>query len=277
MASTPSEHEAAPLEHERLAAIPGTLGRIARERAADYADAPRTLPDRTDRVPGRLREALLRARASGAPALVAEVKRASPSQGAIADLDPVATARAYVAAGAAAVSVLTEPRHFGGSLAHLRAVSTAIAAPTLRKDFVVHPRQLTEALEEGAAAVLLIVAVLGEALPDYLRATRALGLDALVEVHDDAELDLALGAGADLVGVNNRDLRSLAIDLGTAPRLIAAGRSARDGVVWIAESGYATPADVATVAMIADALLVGTSLARTPDVGAAIRALLGRS
>jgi indole-3-glycerol phosphate synthase len=277
MASTPTDHDAAPLDHDRLAAIPGTLGRIARERAADYADAPRTLSVRLGPVPGRLRAALLSASAPGTPALVAEVKRASPSQGAIADLDPVATARAYVDAGAAAVSVLTEPRHFGGALTHLRDVSTAIAAPTLRKDFVVHPRQLGEALEEGAAAVLLIVAVLGDALPHYLRSTRALGLDALVEVHDDEELELALAAGADLVGVNNRDLRSLAIDLTTAPRLIAAGRSARDDVVWIAESGYATPDDVATVAKLADALLVGTSLARTPDVGAAIRALFGRS
>jgi indole-3-glycerol phosphate synthase len=275
MASTPSELALEPLAAARVEAIPGVLGTIARERARDYADAPTRFPVTTPVPAGRFREALGRARAPGRPALVAEVKRASPSQGVIADVDPIAMARAYVAGGAAAVSVLTEERHFGGKLEHLRAVSAAVAAPTLRKDFVVHPWQLVEAQGAGAAAVLLIAAVLGDALPDYLAAARALGLDALVEVHDEAELALALSAGSEVVGVNNRDLRTLAIDLGTAPRLIAAGRAAREGLLWIAESGYATAADVASVAPLADALLVGTSLVRHGDVAAGIRSLMG--
>ena len=215
-----------------------------------------------------------RASVGAAPAVVAEVKRASPSQGPIADLDPLATARAYAAAGAAAVSVLTEPHRFGGRLAHLAAVAAEVPVPALRKDFVVHPAQIEEAVIAGARGGLLIVAVLGSATPAYLRYARALGLDALVEVHDESELDVALAAGADLIGVNNRDLTTLAIDLATAPRLIALGRSQTPDVVWIAESGYRAAGDVASLRGVADAVLVGTHLAGQADPGAALRRLM---
>lgn len=274
MASTPSDPAArgvpAPLTAAQLALVPGVLGAIASERAHDYASVALPAPAGASPSRGRLREAL------GGPgmALIAEVKRASPSRGAIADLDPVAAAAAYVAGGAAAISVLTEPRHFAGERAHLRAVAAQVAAPVLRKDFVVHPAQLDEARADGASAALLIGAVLGPALPDYLAYAHALGLDALVEVHDEAELDAALAAGADLIGVNNRDLRTLDVDLGTAPRLIARGRRERDGVLWVAESGYGSAAQLRPLLGVADAALVGSSLAASADLEAATRALL---
>jgi indole-3-glycerol phosphate synthase len=179
-----------------------------------------------------------------------------------------------VAGGARAISVLTEPRHFGGDLAHLSAVSAAALAPTLRKDFVVHPAQVHEARAAGAAAVLLMVAVLGDALASYLALAQACGLDALVEVHDEAELEVAVASGARLVGVNNRDLTTLAIDLATAPRVIARGRAMGHEACWVAESGYGTRSDLATVRSLADAVLIGTSLARQGDLTAAVRTLL---
>ncbi len=280
MASIPTDAAAAlqawpaPLAQVQLERVPGVLGGIARERAEAYAAAdPRAAwlaPPQPHAPPQRLRAALARP----GLALLAEVKRASPSQGAIAALDPVAAARAYQAGGAAAVSVLTEPRHFGGAREHLRAVVEAIALPVLRKDFVVHPAQLCEARDDGAAGVLLIAALLGEALGSYLAAAEALGLDALVEVHDEAELDQALALGAALIGVNNRDLRTLEIDLATAPRLIAHGRRRGHEAVWVAESGYRDGAAVAPLIGLADAVLVGTSLARSGDLAAATRRLV---
>ena len=279
----------APLARSRA---PGVLGAIVEERIAAYADADDRASARADRgSAGRIRDAARSARgaAEGAPSfaaalardglqVIAEVKRSSPSQGDIRPIDPVAAARSYRAGGAAAISVLTEEKHFGGALAHLVDVSAAMAQggarlPTLRKDFVVHPRQLEEAHRAGASAALLIVAVLGDALQAYLAYAHALGLDALVEVHDDAELDVALEAGARVIGVNNRDLRTLDIDLDTAPRLI---RRARDGGfdgVLVAESGYATASDLEPVRALADAVLVGTSLIGQDDLAAAVAAL----
>ncbi|MFN2321855.1 MAG: indole-3-glycerol phosphate synthase TrpC [Trueperaceae bacterium] len=275
----PTDVAPLPLDDAHLARVPGVLGEIARVRARDAAeggDPDRPVEAVRPAAPGGLRAALAgRASARAAPAVLAEVKRASPSQGPIADLDPLATARAYAAAGAAAVSVLTEPHRFGGRLAHLAAVAAAVPVPALRKDFVVHPAQVEEAVVAGARAVLLIVAVLGGATAAYLRYARALGLDALVEVHDEAELELALAAGADLVGVNNRDLTTLDIDLATAPQLIALGRTQAPDVVWIAESGYRASADVASLRGVADAVLVGTHLAGQADPGAALRRLMG--
>ncbi len=277
----PTDVAPSPLGSADLARVPGVLGELARARGRDAAAGAD--PDRPDEpvrpaAAGGLRVALAgRARAGAAPAVVAEVKRASPSQGAIADLDPLATARAYAAAGAAAVSVLTEPHRFGGRLGHLAAVAAAVPLPALRKDFVVHPRQVEEAVVAGARAVLLIVAVLGGATAAYLRYARALGLDALVEVHDEAELELALAAGADLIGVNNRDLTTLEIDLTTAPRLIALGRAHAPDAVWIAESGYRAAGDLTPLRGVADAVLVGTHLAGQADPGAALRRLTGGS
>ncbi|MFU8887048.1 MAG: indole-3-glycerol phosphate synthase TrpC [Trueperaceae bacterium] len=271
----------APLAPALLARVPGVIGEIGRARAADMADAVASrAPDVPD-VPiagaaaSGLREAIGgRAERGLPPAVVAEIKRASPSLGAIADLDPLATARAYAAAGAAAVSVLTEPHRFGGTLAHLRVVAAAVPLPALRKDFVVHPLQVEEAAHAGARAVLLIVGLLGEAVGPYLRYARSLGLDALVEVHDEAELDAAVAAGARLIGVNNRDLRSLEIDPAVAPRLIQAGRRLAPGAAFVAESGYRDGAAVARLAGIADAVLVGSHLAGSGDPGGALRAFL---
>ncbi|MPY66048.1 indole-3-glycerol phosphate synthase TrpC [Deinococcus sp. SDU3-2] len=249
--------------------IPGVLGRIVHERVADYQGAdPRLGPGRT------------RARAFHAAlsrpglALIAEVKRASPSQGAIAPLDPADAARAYVSGGAAAISVLTEPRHFGGSPEALREVVGSVTAPALRKDFVVHPAMLREAADWGASAALLMVSVLGEATGEYLRAAHHVGLDALVEVHDEAELEVALATGAEIIGVNNRDLRSLEIDLSVSPRLIRRAREAGFMGLLVAESGYRSAADLAGVRGLADAVLVGSSLAGSGDLEGATRALL---
>lgn len=293
----------AALTEPQLSSVPGVLGRIARERADDYAALDTAAgvsagtPTHTPLVPARpvypSFEAALRrvAEPAGAEtplAVIAEVKRASPSQGAIAALDPVAAAAAYAEGGAAALSVLTEPRHFGGELQHLRAIAAAHAGtptagtaasapplPLLRKDFTVHPAQLDEALAAGASAVLLIVAVLGPATGAYLAYATALGLDAVVEVHDDNELEVALAAGATIIGVNNRDLTTLAIDLATAPRLLDRARRGGFSGVLVAESGYRTRDDLRPVEGLADAVLVGTSLAGSADLATALKALRG--
>jgi len=272
-----------PLSGAALGRVDGVIGDVGRARAADLAAAERAArpPADHERALPAAREGLRDVLAGHAergapPAVIAEVKRASPSLGAIADLDPLATARAYAAAGAAAVSILTEPHRFGGSLAHLASVAAAVSLPTLRKDFVVHPRQVEEAASAGARAVLLIVRLLGDAVGPYLRYAATLGLDALVEVHDEAELELALAAGADLVGVNNRDLATLAIDLERAPRLIAAGRTSAPAATWVAESGYRDAAAIHDLRGVADAVLVGSHLAGSGDPGGALRALLGQ-
>lgn len=258
---------AAPLPEST--SIPGVLGRIVRERVADYAGAdPQLGPERT-----RAR-AFHAALARPGLSLIAEVKRASPSQGAIAPLDPATAARAYVSGGASAISVLTEPRHFGGGPDALREVVESVRAPALRKDFVVHPAMLREAAGWGASAALLMVSVLGEATGEYLRAAHHVGLDALVEVHDEAELDLALTTGAEIIGVNNRDLRTLEIDLSVSLRLIRRAREAGFTGLLVAESGYRTAADLASVRGLADAVLVGSSLAGSGDLEGATRALL---
>lgn len=252
--------------------VPGVLGQIVRERAADYAGASAELGPA--RKPQRHFETALR---QPGLRLIAEVKRASPSQGAIAPLDPATAARAYAAGGAAAISCLTEPRHFGGNEQALREVVAAVDLPVLRKDFVVHPAMLREAAEWGASAALLMVSVLGEGVGEYLRHAEHLGLDALVEVHDEAELDIALGSGARIIGVNNRDLSTLNIDLTVSPRLIARAKAAGFGGMLVAESGYAAARDLDAVRSVADAVLVGSSLAGSGDLAAAARALMADS
>lgn len=259
----------APLGDAALRDVPGTLGQIARERSADYRDAEFTPV--TASGPS-FREAL----SSPGLAFIAEVKRASPSQGLIADLDPARTATDYTNGGAAALSVLTEARHFGGELAHLKQVRAATGLPLLRKDFTVHPQQLSEAAAAGATAVLLIVAVLGQQTGAYLELARSLGLDALVEVHDEEELDTALAAGTDILGINNRNLKTLDIDLATAPRLATVARDAGYRGLVIAESGYRTAEELLPVRDFADAVLIGTGLAGSGSPGQAL-AELGRA
>jgi indole-3-glycerol phosphate synthase len=213
--------------------------------------------------------------APGRVNVIAEFKRRSPSRGAIReDLRPAEVARAYESAGAAALSVLTEPDFFGGRLAHLRQARAATKLPALRKDFVIDLYQVWEALTAGADAVLLIVAVLPPAeLKSLLRTTTEAGLDALVEVHDAAELAQALAAGARLIGVNNRDLRTLEVDPGTA---LSLAPRVPDDVVAVAESGIRSAGDLRRLREAGyDAFLVGEHLMSAPDPGAALRALLG--
>lgn len=205
--------------------------------------------------------------------IIAEVKRRSPSEGTIADgLSAADQASAYADAGARAISVLTESAHFGGSADDLVAVRAQQRLPVLRKDFVVDPYQLIESRVLGADAVLLIVAALGAETGAYLRQASTLGLEALVEVHDEREMDIALDAGAEILGVNNRDLTDLSVDLGTFERLAS---RAPKGVLLVAESGVHDRADAARMRRAgADALLVGTALMRAPDPGLKLRELL---
>ena len=211
-------------------------------------------------------------RADG-PAFIAECKRASPSEGTIrAEYDVTAVAQQYRVAAAAALSVLTEPLHFGGSLDDLAAARQAVDLPLVRKDFVVDAYQLTEARAYGADAVLLIAAALGASeLHDLHDAAHALGLGVLVEVHTQDELDaLDLGRLA-VVGVNSRDLRTMAVDLGRAEALL---RQIPDRVVRVAESGIATAADTSRLrAAGADAFLVGSHFMRAAEPGRALAAL----
>jgi indole-3-glycerol phosphate synthase len=207
-------------------------------------------------------------------AVIAEIKRRSPSKGPLApDLDPAATARDYAAGGAAALSVLTDGPYFDGSLGDLAAARAAVALPVLRKDFTLDPLQVVEARAAGADAVLLITAALPDdaLLADLATAAAELGLAALVEVDDDAGLDRALAAGAALVGVTNRDLRTFGEDLSTAERLAARIPA---GVVSVAESAIRSPADAILMAEAGfDAILVGEALVRSPDPRAAVAAL----
>jgi indole-3-glycerol phosphate synthase len=209
------------------------------------------------------------------PRVIAELKRRSPSKGEIRpDFDPVAIALAYQSGGAAALSVLTDERYFGGSLAVLEAVRAATALPLLRKDFVIDAYQIDEARVAGADAVLLIVAALAPgALAPLYEYARSLGLDVLVEVHDEAELDIAKGIGADLIGINNRDLETFVTDLAVTERL---AKRVPQGALVVAESGIFGPEDVARLARAgASAFLVGESLMREADPGLALRRLLG--
>jgi indole-3-glycerol phosphate synthase len=208
------------------------------------------------------------------PHVIAELKRRSPSKGEIcANFDPVAIARSYEAGGAAALSVLTDEHFFGGSLAVLEQVREVTALPLLRKDFVVDGYQIDEARLAGADAVLLIVAALApERLTALHEQALGLGLDVLVEVHNEAELDVAKGVGATLIGINNRDLRGFETDLAVTERL--APRVA-EGTVVVAESGIAEAAHVARLERAgASAFLVGESLMREVDPGLALRRLL---
>ena len=207
--------------------------------------------------------------------VIAEVKRRSPSKGDLAGIpDPAALATAYQRGGAAAISVLTEERRFGGSLDDLHAVRAAVSIPVLRKDFVVEPYQLLEARAAGADLVLLIVAALpGDALLHLYDLTRELGLTALVEVHDEPETERAVELGARLVGVNARNLKTLDVDPATFAKLAPLVPA---DVVTVAESGITGPDDVRRfVGEGADVVLVGEALVRDGDPEAAVRALTG--
>ena len=207
--------------------------------------------------------------------VIAEVKRSSPSKGTInASIDAATQGRAYESGGAAAISVLTEPTHFGGSGADLMEVRSAVGIPVLKKDFHVHPLQLLEAKAIGASAALLIARALSPAdLNSLARDARALELEILVEIRDEAELDRAMAVDAQVIGINNRDLETLRIDPRTAERLLPLIPAE---VIAIAESGMRSARDVMDAARFgADAVLVGSFLSAAANPQAAVRELCG--
>jgi indole-3-glycerol phosphate synthase len=195
----------------------------------------------------------------GKNAIIAEVKYASPSRGRIHDgSTPEAIAREFAAAGAAGLSVLTEPTYFGGSTEFLVRIRRAVTVPILRKDFIIDERQLVESRALGADAVLLIARVLGSSLPVFVDAALALGLEPLVEVHDRSEMERALATETNLIGINNRNLETMTIDLSTTVRLAEAARD--EGRIVVSESGITWPWDVRNLRRHCDAFLIGSTL-----------------
>ena len=255
-------------KEREVAALPSRL--IA---AGDLRDAMLEHGERRDFL------AALRQPRAGDVALIAEVKKASPSKGVICEnFDPVRIACEYEAAGASCLSVLTDEKFFQGSLDYLRQIRQAVRLPLLRKDFIIDERQILEAIEWGADAILLIVAILDDArLRQFRELAESAGLAALVEVHDEAELDRALATGATLLGVNNRNLKTFQVDLATTERLAAKLHSSpASGRLLVAESGIHTRADVERLKRAGSgAILVGESLMRSGDLGAGVRTLLG--
>ena len=250
------------LAHKRQEIAP-VVARLPRLRAAAAA--------RSDIRPFA---GALRADAANGLGLIAEVKKSSPSAGIInAEVDPVAQAVIYAQAGASAISVLTDEKYFSGKLDYLIRIRKEVAVPVLRKDFVVHEAQIYEAAVAGADAILLIVAALPQDdLIRFLELARTLGLDALVEVHDEAEMERALVTDATLIGVNNRNLRTFETDLATTGRL---ARMTGPQHFLISESGIKSAEDARTVRDAgAKALLVGETLMRAEDVAAMVQALM---
>jgi indole-3-glycerol phosphate synthase len=277
------------------------LDKIVEQKKREIAKLPTRLI-----AAGDLRDALLergerrdflgalRTPRRGGLALIAEVKKASPSAGVICrEFDPVRMAKEFQAAGASCLSVLTDEKFFQGSLDHLRQIRTAVKLPLLRKDFIIDERQILEAIEWGADAILLIVAILsGEQLERFHSLAAEAGLAALVEVHDEAELERALKVGATLIGVNNRDLKNFKVDLATTERLAAKMADGRWQVakvstpssildspsspLLVAESGIQTRADVERLKQCgANAILVGESLMRGGNIESKVRELIG--
>lgn len=248
------------------------LDRILADTAATLA-ARRDLPAaRPAAVPTR---GFARALAASGMSLIAEVKKASPSRGLIRDdFHPAEIAQAYEAAGASAISVLTDEKYFQGRLAYLDEVRAACTLPLLRKDFIIHPAQIYEAVGRADAILLIVAALTRDELTALQAEATACGLDTLVEVHNRAELDIALEIGAPVIGINNRDLHSFTIDLQTTFALLP---YIPDDRVVVSESGIHTPDQVMALAEAGvQAILVGESLMKSPDIAAKVRELLGR-
>jgi indole-3-glycerol phosphate synthase len=247
---------------------------VAAAQAALPLSALRAVPSRRG-APRGFRKALQ----GPGLALIAELKKASPSGGVLrADFDPVAIARIYEENHAAAVSILTDCRFFQGTLGFVTQVREAVALPLLRKDFILDEYQVLESARAGADALLLIAACLENGRLKGLRElAEAEGLDALVEVHDDEELERALATGATLLGINNRNLKTLQVDLGTTLRLAASLTSReRERVLLVSESGIRKPDDLTRLAQAGvKAVLIGETFMRAKDIGAKVRELLG--
>ena len=246
---------------------------VAAARRAQDPEALARAAEAIETPPRGFRRAL---RDTPGVSVIAEVKRRSPSKGLIReDFDPAWIASCYAEAGAACISVLTDERYFGGSLADLEVVRRTVDLPLIRKDFMIDPFQIDEARLAGADAILLIVSALDdERMKTLHERARALGLDALVEVHDEAELERAQALGADLIGVNNRNLKTFDVDLGTTERLAARLANGSGDVVLVAESGIGSAEDIARLERAGAAgFLVGESLMRRPHPGEALRAL----
>lgn len=262
------------------------LDRILAHKRDEVASSKTRIPldvllERVERAPP-VRSFAAALRQEGRTALIAEVKKASPSRGVLLEhFDPVNLAQTYIANGAAALSVLTDEAFFQGHLAFLEAIraaqSEAQAVPLLRKDFLVDPYQVYEARAYGADAVLLIAAALDDAmLSTLLETTHALGMHALVEVHTEAEMHRVLVAGAQVIGVNNRDLHTFTTSLETTERLAALCSTGAGRPVLVSESGIFTPDDVVRLRGCGvDAILVGEALVTAPDIGARVRELAG--
>ncbi len=248
---------------------------IVRKRAELVAERTLVKQEELEKKRSPARRGFRKALAAKQPAIIAEIKKASPSAGVIAEnFDPVAIAGLYEQAGAAALSVLTDKQFFQGSLDYLVEARSATSLPVLRKDFTLDRYHLLQASVNGADCVLLIVAALTDfELEDLLKATREFELDALVEVHDGEELDRAIAVGADMIGVNNRNLKTMGVSIKTSLEL--AGRIP-DGVLKISESGIRSHEDVKRLTDAGyGAFLVGESLMRQDDPGSALAKLLG--
>jgi indole-3-glycerol phosphate synthase len=254
------------------------LAHKAEEVARQKLKVPvRELEQRAARAPAP-RDFKAALRRPPATALIAEVKKASPSRGVLIEpFDHLAIARTYAEAGAAAISVLTDSRFFQGSLKYLEAIrADGNPCPLLRKEFIIDGYQVLEARAYGADAVLLIVGAIedDEKLEDLLLLAEHMGMEALVEVHTEEELSRAMAVGAGIVGVNNRDLHSFSTDLGVTARLAGLLPQGRRRPLLVSESGILTPEHVAQVRGYgADAVLVGEALVTAPDIGAQARAL----
>lgn len=255
------------------------LSRIADYKRAEVADRKARGQDMealaSAASPPRGFAAALTRAPAGRLALIAEIKKASPSKGLIrADFDPPALARAYEAGGAACLSVLTDGPSFQGDDDYLRQARAAVVLPCLRKEFLVDPWQVAESRALGADAILVIMAVIDDRTAASLMAEAGrFGMDALVEVHDEAEMARAVALGATLIGINNRDLKTFVVDLAVTERL---AEMAPENALLVTESGVFTADDAARMARTgAKAMLVGESLMRQPDVTAATRALVG--